>query len=147
MVSRQLNDPEIVKDKAKSAAIDAIREDALEKAQEQTRKRREGIFGYFVTIHEPVEGQALLMNNTLYIGPSFMTVPGPSLHIYLTTVVDPRDTKFPDATSIDLGLLSSPYDEQVYRLPSNAKNPEKYRTVVLYDTKLQRLYGFVQLTK
>ncbi len=148
MVSRQLNDPEIVKDPAKAAVIDEIRSSALEKAQEQTRKRREGTFGYFVSINEPTEGQALLIDKTLYIGPSFMTVPGPNLHIYLTQVVDPRDSKtFPDEATIDLGPLSSPYDEQVYHLPANTKDIEKYRTVVLYDTELERLYAFVQLTK
>ncbi|MBI1934776.1 hypothetical protein HYS30_03875, partial [Candidatus Peregrinibacteria bacterium] len=93
-----------------------------------------------------VRGMALLSGNTLYLSPDFEGTPGISLHLFLTTVVDPRDVKFPDADVVDLGPLKSAYGAQAFpaTLPLN---PILYRTAVLWDTALERLIAFAQLSE
>ena len=102
--------------------------------------------GEFHRMQEYVRGEVLLMDHTLYIGTLFETDAGPELHIYLTTVLDPRDHNFPDETSVDLGLLKSPFGTQYYDVPES-EHYEKFRTVVLWDKALDRLYGFAQLAR
>ncbi|MBI1813129.1 DM13 domain-containing protein [Candidatus Peregrinibacteria bacterium] len=154
MVSLQMNDQKLLQYKTRAAIVDKIRLDALGREQDYTRKRHEAVIGNFVSIGEQVQGPAMLAGNALSLGPGFETDPGPSLHVYLTTVMDPRDVPFPDATSVDLGRLESPYDSQQYDVPlppkpsgSGSAVPPHYRTVVLWDSQLQLLYGFAQLSK
>jgi len=142
MVEIQLREKDVT-DTGTLAAADRVRADALAKAQEQTAKKRGRKLGQFLSIKEATEGWALLLGNILYVSSDFVTYPGPSLHLYLTTVLDPRDGTFPDATSIDLGLLSTPYGAQQYTLPA-AGTGTALRTAVLYDTELKRLYAFAQ---
>ena len=68
------------------------------------------------------------------------------MRVYLTTAVDPRGVNFPDASALSLGLLQTPYGAQEYAFDESDSNPE-FRTVVLYDTRLERIYGFAQLSK
>jgi hypothetical protein len=147
MVTIQLNNPELSKDEDKYALVDGTRQDALAKAQAATAKRKLGMIGNFISMNESVDGLVLLMEDALHIGPGFASYPGPSLHLYITTIVDPREGKFPDETSIDLGVLQSPYDTQSYPLPTLEKSLDQYRTAVLWDTELERLYAFAQLAK
>ena len=140
-----LHDP-LIKDERKKGEIDRANAQGVQMGQEASRKRREGTSGDFIPAAEDVQGQVLYVDNTLYIGSTFFTVPGPDLHLYLTTLVDPRDGTFPDPTSIDLGQLESPYGLQSYAV-SHQGNPLLLRTAVLWDASLGRLYGFAQLNK
>ncbi|MEK7218415.1 MAG: DM13 domain-containing protein, partial [Patescibacteria group bacterium] len=126
------------------AAVDEVRRGALQQAQEASRRKREGIFGSFVSIKETTLGIALLRGRTVSLSPDFETSPGPNLHLILTTMLDPRDGEFPDKTSVDAGGLESPYGAQEYALSESA-TMEGLRTAVIYDTKLKRMYGFAQL--
>jgi hypothetical protein len=82
----------------------------------------------------------------LYLSSDFVSKPGTNLHVYLTTVVDPRDGSFPDPTAIDLGAIQTVYGAQQFAVPKQEK-PELLRTFVLWDKGFNRLYGFAQLTK
>ena len=53
---------------------------------------------------------------------------------------------FPDATAIDLGALEYPYGAIVLQVP-HQQQPEKYRSLVLWDSTFKRMYGFAQLSK
>lgn len=65
--------------------------------------------------------------------------------MYVSNAVDPRDVNFPDDTAIDLGQLESPYGMQRYSVPGAEEEVQQYRTVVLFDKSLERIYGFAQL--
>ncbi|PIR48605.1 hypothetical protein COU80_02745 [Candidatus Peregrinibacteria bacterium CG10_big_fil_rev_8_21_14_0_10_55_24] len=115
-------------------------------AREARRLQYEGKRGGFVMVSEFARGETLLLGNTLYMSTLFETEPGPDLHLYLTTVIDPRDVTFPDETSVDVGTLDSPYGAQEYVVPSGT-DTESMRSVVLFETKLKRIHGFAQLSK
>ena len=68
------------------------------------------------------------------------------MHLFLSESVDPRDIEFPDDSSVDLGPILSPYGAQRYAVPTTDP-PQRYRTAVLWDMKLERLYGFAQLSE
>jgi len=102
--------------------------------------------GNLIPMGEFAKGDVLYVPGSLYFGTLFEVDPLPSLHIYLTTVVDPRDVTFPDDTAMDLGTLQSAYGPQRYAVPK-VDNPLLYRTVVLWDTVFNRLHSFAQLSK
>ena len=139
------NDP-LVKDAAKKSLIDDTRTSALAKAQEATAKRQRGMYGIINPVSLDAKGQVLLIDGTLYFGPDTTVLPGPSLHVFLSLSLDPRSasgaTAFPVASDSDLGVLRNPYGASTYAVPANAKNA---RSVVLFDTKLKRIYAFAQL--
>ncbi len=110
------------------------------------RMQGEGMQGELISMKAEVAGHALLSGDTLYLSPDFTTKPGSDLHLYLTTVVDPRDQTFPDTTAKDLGVIQSAYGAQTYAV-TGVKNGELFRTLVLWDKSLSRLYGFAQLSK
>lgn len=115
-------------------------------ATEAREIQANGWAGGFVGVRADVRGYVLYLPDTIYISPDFETEPGPALRLYLTTVVDPRDAEFPDATSVDVGPLKSAYGAQEYRVPAQ-KEEGKLRTFVLYDTRLKMIYGFAQIVK
>jgi hypothetical protein len=129
---RQIIDQEIAR--GKSIAVGA---------REQTDQ---GAKGALIPIKESVTGNVLLLQDTLNFSSDFETKPGPDLHVYLTTVVDPRDKAFPDATAVDLGPIQSAYGAKQYALPGKT-DPGVLRTLVLFDRTLKRIYGFAQLSK
>jgi hypothetical protein len=139
------NDP-LLEDTGKKDRADDARREALDIAKEATKKQRDGTIGNFVPVAEFAKGEVLYLENTLYFGPTFEVVPGPDLWIYLTTLVDPRETAFPDETSIEVAGLESPYGDQWYPV-KNIEDPLLYRTVVLFDRDLERIHGFAQLSK
>lgn len=141
----QMREKDALKDPRMVALLDEVRRNALSRAQEAAAKKREGTTGQFAGIAADTLGWALLTKDALYLSSDFLTYPGPSLKIYLTTVVDPRNAAFPDRTSIEVGRLESPYGAQQYALPPAARAAKGLRTVVLYDGKLQRIYAFAQL--
>lgn len=138
------NEDPITKDAVKKAVIESERADAVAKLEEVRKSMSSGRKGALLIATEPIQGMALLLNNTLYFGSTFLAYPNPDTYVYLTTIVDPRDTTFPDATSYQVGPLQSPYGEQEYVIPESRSDP-RFKTVVIYDKKLDRILGFAQL--
>ncbi len=146
MASLQINKDPAAQQKQTGSLVDAARLDALQKAQAATNQKKQGALGSFLSAKEQVDGQALLLGKTLYLSTDFVSYPGPSLHLYITAAVDPRDHAFPDPNAKDLGLLASPYGAQSYAIDDDMQ-AAGYRTVVLWDTQIKRLYAFAQLAK
>jgi len=139
------NDP-ILEDDTKAALIEEVRKEWLEVGRDARKKQREGFSGFLISINETTRGELLYVDNTLYTDTLFEVSPGPDLHLYISTIVDPRDVEFPDDTAIDLGQLRSAYGAQKYSVPV-VDDPQLYRTVVVWDNKLERLFGFAQIGK
>ena len=133
-------------------AVESIGQKVLEKkiaeakdmAQQARAIQDRGMFGGIIPIEQTVTGYGLYVDDTLYLSSDFMTDPGPSLHVYLSEIVDPRDG-FPDSSALDLGQLKAAYGPSVYDVPPT-KNPQLLRTLVFYDTELKIIYGFAQLS-
>lgn len=140
-----VKDP-IMEDAGKKAFVDEQRKHWLEVSRSARAAQREGTQGNLISLGEYAKGDILYVDDLLYFGPLFEIDPLPSLHIYLTTVVDPRDAAFPDETAMNLGPLQSAYGAQTYTVPA-VDNPLLYRTVVLWDKDLGRLHSFAQLGK
>lgn len=146
MANIVIQEDPLSKDPAMRKIIDAQIEHGKTIGDEARMKHREGMRGGFVEIKEEISGYVLYVDDMVYFSPDFLTPPGADLRVMHTTVVDPRDVLFPDPTTIDLGPLQSVYGAQQYSVPHQEK-PELYRTVVIFDKKLKRIYGFVQLSK
>lgn len=140
-----MNDPSVQDQKAK-----ANLEQEIEKAKiisdDARREIDKGTMGAFMQDKESVSGYALYLDDTLFFSSDFETKPGVELHVYISTVVDPRDHAFPDASAIDLGPLQSAYGAQAYAVP-RLKSQKEYRSVALWDRSLKRMYAFTQLSK
>lgn len=143
-VNLQIHNDPVTQSGSTKALINHAREEALAAAQEASKVVSSGIFDHFNPVKEDTVGSALLVEDGFYIGTDFSTIPGLDLHVFLTTVVDPREGTFPDATALDLGSLKSPYGAQSYALPEG-KEFGRNMTVVLYDLALKRIHGFAQL--
>ena len=138
----------IMKDPVKAAVIESERVRGLERVSQARKQKKEGTNGAFqsVSILEDTEGEVLLRNAVLYFGTTFLTYPNPSINVYLTGSIDPRNAAFPDKTSVNLGPLQTAYGAQEYPVPATTSGAV-LRTAVLYDTQLQRILGFAQLSK
>ncbi len=119
---------------------------AKESLAEAQRLQLKGASGPFIPVKESVEGWALYIDGMLYLSSDFHSRPGTDLHLYVSTVVDPRDVAFPDVTALDLGRIDYPYGAMALPVSTDYK-PEELRSVVLWDAKLKRLHGFVQLSR
>lgn len=126
--------------------VNTTRRDWLEVAKEARALQREGYAGFFQGMQQYAAGEVMYVDNGVHFAPLFETEPGPGLHVILTTALDPRDVIFPDETAVDLGPLLTPYGAQSYTV-EGVSNPADYRTVALWDYKLNRLYGFAQLSR
>ena len=144
MVNFHLNNDPIIKDSAKKAAIDDARISGTKHVEETSRLKQQGLRGSIQSETDRAAGSVLLVNDTLYFGTDFIVSPGPALHVYLTTIVDPRQVRFPDDTAIDLGPVQNPYGAQAFPLPKTDK-ATTYRTVAIWDNALSTFYGFSQL--
>lgn len=136
----------VLEDPAKKEYVETQRKHWLEVAREAREAQREGMEGNLVLINDYAKGDFLYINGSLYAGTLFEIDPLPGLHMYLTTVVDPRDVTFPDETAMDLGPVKTAYGAHAYDVPK-VENPLLYRTVVLWDSELGRLHSFAQLNK
>ena len=139
------NDP-IVKQPGMQTVINAEITKAKQVLADGHNDERSGMIGTLIPIKENAQGTVLYKNDTLYLSSDFYAQPGIELHLYLTTAVDPRDVAFPDKTALDLATLEYPYGAMSLQVP-HQNAPELYRTAVLWDKKLNRLYGFAQLSK
>lgn len=133
-------DPDVLK------TINSEIERGKDIANEARTIQNAGWMGPILQLKADVIGYVLYSSDTLYLSSDFETSPGPSLHLYLTTVVDPRDGTFPDPTAIDLGSLQAAYGPQQYAVPRQ-QDEGKLRTFVLFDSRLKQIYGFAQLAK
>ncbi|PIR54096.1 hypothetical protein COU75_02885 [Candidatus Peregrinibacteria bacterium CG10_big_fil_rev_8_21_14_0_10_42_8] len=145
MVELEIYEDPITNDEAKMKIIDKTKEKWLEVAQKSRADQRNGSKGSFTAIKEFTTGEVLFSDGKIYISPDFVSAPGPSLHFFLSTVVDPRDAAFPDETAIDIGLMRSNLGTSRYDVTTDVE-PIKYRTLVLFDTELERIYGFAQIS-
>jgi len=139
-----LKDP-IAEEERMKENIQADIKKAKRLSDEARERMANGSMGTFISIQEETYGFAAFTEEKLYLASDFFTDPGPSLHVYLTTVVDPRDVQFPDETAIDLGVIQSTYGAQTYSVPGEG-DAKLLRTAVLYDTTLKRIFGFAQLS-
>lgn len=144
MVNLEIYEDPIVKDAEKKKIIDNTKEKWLKVAKKARTDQREGSKGGLIPIDGYVDGEVLYRHDKLHFPAYFASTPGPSIHVYLSTVVDPRDVAFPDESALDLGEIYSPYGAQTYAVPT-VEDPRDYRTVALWDTKLEKLYGFAQI--
>ncbi|MBU0458115.1 DM13 domain-containing protein [Patescibacteria group bacterium] len=137
----------IIEDEKKARYVEDTKRYWMDIDRKSRKLQQQGLTGQFVGDKEYVIGEALLINNILFLGTKFETDPGPELHIFLSEVLDPRDLEeFPDPSFVDLGALQSPYGAQRYGIPV-VTNIDALRTVILWDNQLKRLYGFAQLSK
>lgn len=139
------HDP-IIDDPAMRTVIEREIERGKDIAADAREIQNDGWMGAIITVKTETFGYALYVDTTLYLSSDFATKPGPAPHVYLTTVVDPRDVAFPDDTAIDLGPLQTVYGAQQYKVPKQ-KEPSKLRTFVLYDETLHSISGFAQLSR
>lgn len=144
IVSLELNDDPSLKDPEAKELADAARKDALSKSKAAEAEQLTGLMGAFSEVAEPTDGEALLLDDALHLGPDFLSTPGVDLRIYVSSAVDPRDAAFPADADIDLGPLMSPYGPQTYRFPTPSQD---IRTVVLWDAALKRIHAFAQMQK
>jgi len=145
MVNLSIYQDPITQDEAKMKIVDKTKEYWLQKSAEARKMQREGSKGAFIPMSEYTEGETLFINNMIHMSPGFFVNPGPNLHVFLTQAVDPRDVEFPDVTAIDAGEILVPYGAQSFAIDEEIEEPRLYRTVVLWDTDLERLYGFAQI--
>jgi len=148
MVSLEIYEDPLLEDPIKSEIADSTKKYWLKESKKARKAQRLSSKGTLITMKEYVAGEVMFTKagDALYFGPDFTTTPGPGLHVFITTAVDPRDVEFPDETAIDLGKVSVPYGSQVFIPKQKIEDAIKYRTVVIWDTKLGRLYGFAQLS-
>lgn len=144
LVSLSIHNNPLLQEKGKEKKVERARRDALIKAREVEAKQRGGTKGTFIPMEEYARGVAFLDGHILSLSPDFEVTPGLSLHLFLTTAVDPRDVEFPDQDAIDLGPLKSAYGAQEFPVKLT-KSPILYRTAVLWDQALERLVSFAQL--
>lgn len=146
MVGFEIYEDPIVEDEDKKKIIDETKEYWFALAKKSRADQRKGSKGGLISMKQYTEGEVLYKDGFVHLGPTFVATPGPDLHIYLTTAIDPRDVQFPDESAIDLGVIAVPYGAQSFIIPKKLENPLAYRTVVIWDNKLDRLYGFAQLS-
>lgn len=141
------NDP-VVKNADTKKVIENTRTRGQEHIKDATAKINAGKHGGFMSDHDYATGTALLLDGMLYFSQDFNTLPSPETHVILSTMLDPRTgsgtTAFEDKDALDLGLLQTPYGAQSYEVHADA-NKKTFRSVVLWDRRLERLMGFAQL--
>lgn len=146
MVSLQLKNDPILKDSGKKSTVENTRARGTKLAQDAVDVTNANLHGEIVSDGDMSIGRVAFIESNLYFSTDFITTPGPSLHVYLTNVLDPRTIRFPDSTALDMGLIKNPYGAQTFTLPENT-SPAEYRTMVLWDNALGKLYGFAQMQK
>lgn len=149
MVNLALQEDPLLEEPKVRATVDRTRTRSLQHANLAEKAQNKGIRGGFISDRGLTSGDALLLDNALYVGPTFNAAPGPSLTMYLTTLIDPRDAaSFPDPTAVRLGTVKNQYGAHSYAVPTQPAatgTGAGLRTAVLWDDDLGMLYGFAQL--
>jgi hypothetical protein len=148
MMNLEIQQSPLLKDaKVKEIAADTRRK-ALAKAEEVVAKRQTGLFGRLIPAAFPAQGQALLLDGMLYLGPDTDIAPSGNPHVFLSPVIDPvagtGTIVFPDASAVDLGPLVTHYGASAYALPQRSDLPD-FRTAVIWDATMKRIVAYAQL--
>lgn len=148
MVNLEVYGDPLIEDEGKKKIADTTKKYWLEEAKKSRKAQRQSSKGNLITMKEYVTGEVILTKDgsAVHFGPSFITTPGPSLHAFISTVIDPRDVEFPDVSAVDLGEITVPYGAQSFYPEQKIADALQYRTVVIWDTALERLYGFAQIS-
>lgn len=127
--------------------VDRMRLEAGKRIEEATKERKNGLLGQFVPHKQRTAGFVLLRpkEGVIFTGTTFESDPGPDLHLYGSTVQDPRSEAFPDTEAKDLGTMGFTYGALTMHFDPKLWNND-FRTLILYDKKLKRVYGFAQLS-
>lgn len=148
MVNLEVYADPLIEDESKKKIADDTKKYWLAEAKKARKAQRQSSKGSFITMKEYVTGEVMLTKDgsAVHFGPTFTATPGPSVHAFISQTVDPRDVEFPDPTAIDLGEIYVPYGASSFYPEEKIKDVIKYRTVVIWDTELERLYGFAQIS-
>lgn len=141
-----INDSPVIKEPGMQDLVTKEIARAKEIAADARILQREGMMGVLIPVDGQTTGYALYLDDILYFSSDFEIKPRLSIHVYLTTTVDPRDAAFPDPTAIDLGMLQTTYGAQKYAVPRQDES-ELLRTLVLWDETLKQIVGFAQLAR
>ncbi len=141
MVNMIIASGSLMQDPSMKDAINATRLEGLRLAKEATEMQGNGMEGDIMSDSQSAMGEVLLLDGNLYLGPDFRVVPGINLHVYLSTVVDPREGVFPDETAQDLGPVRNTFGDAIY---TGADLDNAY-TFVIYDKGTKQIVGFSQL--
>lgn len=147
MVGMLVNERESLRQNDLFDEVDALRLEWGKKEEEAMKDRKNGLLGSFIPVSQEAFGRILVRpaEGIIFTSTAFSVDPGPQLRLFATKSVDPRGKEFPDADSVDLGVVPFPYGPQTFRFRPNLWQ-EGMLTLVLYDTKLERMYGFAQLS-
>ncbi len=147
MLTLALQEDPILQEPGVRATVDRVRTRSLQRAAVALAAQEKGRKGPFLSDRDIVFGDALLLENTLYFGPTFDAAAGPSLQVYLTNAIDPREGEFPDDTAVHLGPIKDNYGAQAFAVPVQPASASgtPLRTAVIWDDELDLLYGFAQL--
>jgi len=145
MVNLVLQNDPLAEDESLKDVIEKYRVESLRQANKATQEQGRGMRGAILSDFSYGHGEALLLDNTLYIGADFDIVPGPDLRVYVSTVVDPREGAFPDETAVELGVLKTAFGAHSYALPESDPPRSDLRSVVFYDRRFKRIYAFAQM--
>ncbi len=145
MVNLEIQNDPLSESGATKDMIEDTRIAALSEAKSANAKRSSGLNGSLVSDFDYARGNVLLLDNVLFLGPEFSATPGIDLHVYVSSTIDPRDAAFPDPSAADLGSLKEAYGAQQYDVPKQTEGEPAFRTFVLFDRALNRVYGFAQL--
>jgi hypothetical protein len=143
-----ITDLQITTDKTQSGSL----VDTMEKAKEREfslsraakQQRDAGLFGAIIPVTGSAAGDVLVGTDRLWTGPDFYITPGMDVHVYLSGLVDPRDTPFPSLSDIDLGTLPSTFGPLTIAVPPTTID---VRSVVFWDATLNKLLGFAQVSR
>lgn len=144
IVSLELASDDSLRDADAKKSADEARAAGLKAAGEAEEKQNKGLHGTLAEVKEPVTGEVLIIDGALYFSPDFVSVPGVELHAYLSTAIDPRESRFPGEDDIDAGVLASPYGAQALPVPADLPD---IRSVVLWDKALKRVHAFAQVRR
>lgn len=149
MANYSIQKDPMLQDADKKKTVESARERAIQHVKDANAKINAGRRGAFMSDADYATGLALHLDGTLYFSQDFNTLPGPEIRVYVSDLLDPRGASgallFPDPSATDLGLLRSPYGAQSYALPEKAGTA--FRSVILWDRRLERMMGFAQIGK
>ncbi len=137
-----------IKDAAILRAMDDTFIEARRIRDEAFRKQDQGKKGAFHGVQESsVEGEVILVEETLYFGYDFRTDVAINTRVLLSKHVAPStEAELQSEPTLDLGLLQNILGPQEYHVgPLSASDWNQYRTVALYSAPLKRVMGYAQI--
>lgn len=94
-------------------------------------------------VHE-TKGFAQKIGEYLVFSDNFKVDAGPDLHVFLSAVRDPKNSKdLHSAGLIDLGKLKSTFGAQMYKIPKNIDF--QVESIVIYCVPFKVIFGIAQI--